>query len=287
MEGTFTVKQCLLCDYKTDKQSKLSHHTGFYHNLKYPNYLIKFKYNNIKPLCNCGCGVEMNYNPSIGDFYKFKQGHQAKINKEQFGDPKNPLRVEKIKATRKAKFASGEYDYIKKAVQSRDPIELGKKISKGAKGVPKPKPEGFGFGRIQSQETKDKMSDSAMNRIIKTGKVKKSQLEINFEIFFKLLNIEFISSYYINVKPKKFIYDFYLPRYKTLIEIDGDFWHCNPNSKYKIPEGKTQQYNIKNDIDKNEWAKNNGFGLLRFWEKDINENPQLIIETLKTELNIS
>lgn len=285
MEGTFTIKQCLLCNYKTDKQAKLSHHTGFYHNLKFPEYLIQVKYNNIKPLCGCGCGVEMNYNPSQGDFYKFKQGHQAKINKEQFGDPKNPLRVAKIKTTRKAKFASGEYDYIKKAIKSREPIELGKKISKGAKGVPKPKPKGFGVGRVQSQETKDKMSDSAIKRIIKNNRNHTSKLEIKFAEVLSKLNINYIQWFY--AKEIKGFYDFYLPKYNIIIETDGNFYHCNPIIYTNGPVCKTQIKNIERDKQKNEWAKNNGFKLLRFWEKDINENPQLIIETLKTELNIS
>ena len=39
-----------------------------------------------------------------------------------------------------------------------------------------------------------------------------------------------------------------------------------------------------NDQKKNQWAKDNGFKLLRFWEYDIKNNPQQIIEILKKEL---
>jgi very-short-patch-repair endonuclease len=77
---------------------------------------------------------------------------------------------------------------------------------------------------------------------------------------------------------------FFLPEYKCLVEVDGDFWHCNPNTKHAIPECKTQKINILNDQQKNQWAKDNGFKLLRFWETDIKNNPQQIIETLKQEL---
>ena len=253
--------------------------------MKNAEKLIQEKYNNIHPICGCGCKEKTVYDYNSKDFGKFKRGHQTRVNPNYFGDPKNPKRVEKIKATRKAKFASGEYNHVKDAVkQNRKNPELGKKISKGAKGIPKPKPEGFGVGRKHSDKTKDKMSDSAVQRIIKTGKVKRSLLEIRFELFFQLLNIEFQHSYYINTKENHFIYDFYLPKYKCLIEVDGDFWHCNPDTKYSLPECKTQDINILNDKQKNQWAQDNGFKLLRFWEDDIKNNPQQIIEILKKEL---
>jgi len=247
--------------------------------------LIQEKYNGTHPICGCGCGEKTIYDYNSKDFGKFKRGHQTRVNPNYFGDPKNPKRVEKIISTRKQKFASGEYNHIKNAVkQNRKDPKLGEKISKSAKGIPKPKPEGFGVGRKHSKKTKEKMSDSAVQRIIKTGKVKRSLLEIRFELFFQLLNIEFQHSYYINTKENHFIYDFYLPKHKCLIEVDGDFWHCNPDTKYALPECKTQDINMLNDQKKNQWAKDNGFKLLRFWEYDIKNNPQQIIEILKKEL---
>jgi len=276
--------KCQLCGYTTDKQQKLSKHTGFHHKLKFPEYLIQVKYNGTTPLCECGCGDQTKYSPENGDFYKFILGHNSR-KEGHWGDWNDPNRVNKIKVTRKAKFTSGEYDHVKDAIkQNRKDPKLGEKISKGAKGVPKPKPEGFGIGRKHSEKTKNQMSDSAVQRILKTGKVKRSILEIQFELFFKLLNINFQHSYYINTKENHFIYDFHLPDYKCLVEVDGDFWHCNPNTKYATPECRTQEINILNDQLKNQWAKDNGFKLLRFWEYDIKNNPQQIIEILKKEL---
>lgn len=244
--------------------------------------LLQEKYNGIKPLCKCGCGQETRYEATKKDFCQWIHGHQAKV-KGHFGDPKNPKRVEKIIKTRKEKFASGEYDHVVKAVkENRKDPELGSKISKGATGVPKPKPEGFGIGRIQSEETKQKMSESHIEYILKTGKVKRSNLEYKFEGILQTLNLNFIHSYYI--KEIKKIYDFYLPEYNMLIEVDGDFWHCNPNTKFSIPECKTQEININNDKIKNQWAQDNNYKLLRFWEYDINNNIEEVITTLKKEV---
>lgn len=71
-----------------------------------------------------------------------------------------------------------------------------------------------------------------------------------------------------------------------MIEVDGDFWYCNPKSKSKfsIPEYSVQKKNIIKDEIKNKWCLNNDFILLRFWETGINNNPDTVIETLKKYL---
>lgn len=242
--------------------------------------IIQEKYNGIHPICACGCGKETRYEANLKDFCKYIHGHASR--KEGFWDFQNPKRVAAIIKTRKEKFASGEYNHIKEAVkQNRKDPDLGKKISEGSKGISKPKKPGFGVGRVQSKETREKMSKTAVKNIIKKGKVKRSNLEYKFEAILELLNIEYIHSYYVESINK--IYDFYLPKYNILIEVDGDFWHCNP-IKFNKPECKTQEINIKNDKFKNEWAAQNGYKLLRFWENDINNNisqvKKLLLENL-------
>jgi len=238
--------------------------------------IIQDKYNGIHPLCQCGCGKETRYEAKLKDFCKWIHGHQSRV-PGHFGDPKAKKRVDAIIKTRKAKFTSGEYDYIKQAIKNRDGIELGKKISKAVKGIPKPKPKGFGVGRTHSQFTKNKMSKTAIKNILKNGKNKRSKLEYFFEGILVSLNINYTHSYYIESINK--IYDFYLPEHNILIEVDGDFWHCNPQ-EYDIPLCKTQEINIKNDKFKTQWAKDNGYKLLRFWENDINNNIKQVKQTL-------
>ena len=246
--------------------------------------LLIEKYNGIKPLCKCGCGQETRYEATKKDFCQWMHGHQAKV-KGHFGDPKNPKRVEKIISTRKQKFNSGEYDHVIKAVkENRKNPELGSKISKGAKGIAKPKPENFGVGRIQSEKTRQKMSESAIERIIINDQNHSSKLEDKFCEILDSLNIKYQQFFY--AKSIKAFYDFYLSDFNLIIEVDGDFWHCNPNTKYSIPVYETQIKNLKRDQEKNQWAQDNNYILLRFWEYDINNNTSQIIETLKKELNL-
>jgi very-short-patch-repair endonuclease len=251
--------------------------------MKNAEKLIQEKYNGIHPICECGCEEKTVYDYSSKDFGKFKRGHQTRVNKNYFGDPKNPKRVEKIKATRKAKFISGEYNHVLNAIrENRKNPELGKNISKGAKGIPKPKPKGFGIGRKHSEKTKEKMSESAIERILETDQNHTSKLEKEFALILNNLKIEYIQWFY--AKDIKAFYDFYLPLKNTIIEVDGDFWHCNPDGKSPEPKYDSQKKNLKRDQIKNQWANDNGFKLLRFWETDINNNPQQIIEILKQEL---
>jgi very-short-patch-repair endonuclease len=271
------MSKCNLCNFESDSEIKLSKHIQHTHKLKKTEYIIQTQYEGIPPLCGCGCGQETRYEASKLDFCKFLSGHHSRL-EGHWGDLKSEKRVNAIKKTRKEKFASGEYDYIKDAIKlgRKDP-KLGAKISKGAKGIAKPKPKGFGNNRVHSQATKDKMSNTAIENIIKQGKVKRSKLEYKFETLLELLEINFTHSYYI--KETRKIYDFYLPDQNILIEVDGDFWHCNPIN-HPTPVCKSQEINLINDEFKNKWAKDNGYKLLRFWEDDINNNIKSVKQTL-------
>lgn len=62
-------------------------------------------------------------------------------------------------------------------------------------------------------------------------------------------------------------YDFYIPDFNLLIEIDGIYWH-GKNLIYD--HLNTQQIQTRdNDILKNKLAINKGFNLERIWEDDI------------------
>lgn len=62
-------------------------------------------------------------------------------------------------------------------------------------------------------------------------------------------------------------YDFYIPQYNILIEIDGIYWHGkNVNTK----DLNSQQWNTrKNDKLKNYLAKVRGYNLIRIWSDEI------------------
>lgn len=83
----------------------------------------------------------------------------------------------------------------------------------------------------------------------------------------------------------EFIYDFYLPEYKLFIEVDGDYYHGHPD-KYAINELNAMQRRVKqNDIIKEKLAKGLKYGLLRFWERDINDDEETVKRTITAYIN--
>jgi len=77
---------------------------------------------------------------------------------------------------------------------------------------------------------------------------------------------------------KNYQFDFIIHKKRILIEIDGDYWHGNPDfyningSDGKRKLNNIQLSNIKNDREKDIFAKEHNFKLIRIWETDVNNN---------------
>jgi len=82
------------------------------------------------------------------------------------------------------------------------------------------------------------------------------------------------------------LFDYYLNDYDIIVEVDGDFYHCNPE-KYPIPIYEVQKLTVKNDKYKNNLCKKYNKTLIRYWEKDINERPEWVITDLKEKINFT
>ena len=85
-----------------------------------------------------------------------------------------------------------------------------------------------------------------------------------------------------------FIYDFVFN--DKLIEINGDYWHCNPKfydeTFYNMSKRKTAKEIWEIDARKKEIAEQNGYKLLVVWENDYNTNPTVVIEKCLEFLNV-
>lgn len=130
---------------------------------------------------------------------------------------------------------------------------------------------------------------------IKTVKLKKniikhsdygtSKLEIKFkEQFLDILGVEYV--YQFEAKDIGRFYDFYLPNQNLIIEVDGDYWHSNPNKYNKKDLNPTQKRNARVDEAKNKWALLHSIPIMRIWENDINNNPSLVMDSLKKRIII-
>jgi G:T-mismatch repair DNA endonuclease (very short patch repair protein) len=89
--------------------------------------------------------------------------------------------------------------------------------------------------------------------------------EQNLKVLLDELKINYIHSF----KYQKYNFDFYLPDFDILIEVDGCYWH---GKNLKLDElNETQKTSRKNDEKKNRICLENNKKLIRFWEDEINK----------------
>lgn len=70
-----------------------------------------------------------------------------------------------------------------------------------------------------------------------------------------------------------------------LIEVDGDYYHSNPELIDERKLNPMQKHNKFVDNIKNEWALKHGIPLLRFWENDIRNKPSKVYKKLEKAIN--
>ncbi len=77
-----------------------------------------------------------------------------------------------------------------------------------------------------------------------------------------------------------FVFDFKVDKF--LIEVQGDYFHCNPDTRHAVPKSDMQKNNLERDERKRNFVKENlEYELIEVWENDIINN----IEKVKICLN--
>jgi very-short-patch-repair endonuclease len=288
---------CPRCKKEFESYNSLSKHTRTAYKLS--GELLYREYHNITkiPVCKCGCGTPTKWRVERG-YGEYVNGHNAKGHTNpMFGKSHTQNAKKNISKKRKEKFANGEYeiwqhktdqkykDALKtigeKSRKENNP-ERARKISEALTGVPHSKERTIKTNASikkawENEELRERQRENILDRFFNKKKNEPSNLELIFCNILDSLKIQYQFQYEL----KHRLFDFKLVNHNILIEVDGDFYHCNPN-KHPFPIYQSQKTTIKNDLVKNKLAKDNGFVLLRFWESDINERPtQVVSELLK------
>lgn len=297
---------CEICKKEYKDIKSLRGHSLQKHNMSSEEIYVEHVLNGVLPKCECGCGETPNFISITKGFYKFIKSHHNRVpGKNNF--QKNPETHKKAIETQKRNWKEGKYKgwWEDKSPETLNKIEgikeklrnnkeRGKTISKKLKGIPKTEESKRKLSITQKKRYQDNpqlkinQSKYKLEWMKKNSKVKTSNLENKFIILLNKMgyvqDIDYIHNHLVsNIKT---FFDFYLPKQNVIIEVDGDFYHCNPNSKYSIPEYDIQKKNLINDKRKNTWCLNHNITLLRYWEKDINERPEWVISDLKERLSI-
>jgi len=295
---------CKECQREFESLDSLRRHRSQKHGVNAEQTYIDYILNSVEPKCKCGCGEKPKYLGIDAGFREYKLGHAARVN-NNWGH--NPTAIKKSHETQKEMFDDGRLSIWNKGLtvndaRVRDNIDKvmanpnrGSNISKSLTDVPKSEEHKKVLSetaiiRWANPVARENQSHRRMEYIIKNGFTKNSKLEETFVDILKT-NFNMVEHDHYHrqhyVREIKALYDFKISGKKILIEVDGDFWHCNPNGKFPEPIYEAQRGNIKQDIIKTQWCVENGYKLLRFWETDINTNPDNVINRLKHALFVS
>lgn len=128
--------------------------------------------------------------------------------------------------------------------------------------------------KSRNEISKIKYLNAQANRMDK----KKTWPEREFEDVLKEMNIEYETQKILKGK----IFDYYIPSTNTLCEVDGDYYHGNPE-KYEVLS-EMQKRSRKNDKWKNTLANGMGYNIFRVWESELKNNRSNVIERIKREI---
>lgn len=73
------------------------------------------------------------------------------------------------------------------------------------------------------------------------------------------------------VAMREYVVDVFIPVLNLVIEVQGDFWHCNPEVYPGGPKTEYQRDNIIRDEQKLQYLIEHDYRILYLWEKDIHE----------------
>jgi G:T-mismatch repair DNA endonuclease (very short patch repair protein) len=178
------------------------------------------------------------------------------------------------------------YDYVDKVIEEKYGMSKSEFLRKRSKEV----------WAKKTDEQKTEWLNKSIHRddvIRKNIGYRSSKLETRIEDTLKENNITYTHQFLIKETSKKRkYYDFYLPEYKILIEVNGDYWHANPNIyktndiiHYCFGHKKAKEIWDKDKI-KQEIAESKGYKIIYIWERELNklETNKQILEHIKSKL---
>ena len=280
-----TKFNCNQCNKDFNSLKSLQTHNSRIHKISGAQTYVNFNLNGEWPLCKCGCMEKLNFQG--GRFGDYIRGHAARIN----GGFYSEKGLQKSLTTRKIRYASGELEQWNKGVSKTDVQmkacieaaqnpERRKKISekllgkkKSLEHIAKIKTDRQKYWSNQENRDAQRVRRS---KYMSTHLIKnETKLEKEFQAILNVLGVSYIFQYTVN----GYNYDFYIPDKNILIEVDGDWWHCNPTLNIQ-PVYESQKHTIEHDLTKNKIALDNGYQLLRFWEHDIKTNRFDVVKNL-------
>ena len=287
--------KCSDCNKEYDSLKSLSSHRFQKHGIKPKVTYDEYVLNGDSYKCACGCGEETKFLGVVKGYRDYIRGHGSRVN-NNWGH--NPEAIKKSHETQKKMHASGEITIWNKGLTIDDPRvkdnidkvmsnpNRSKKISMALSGVEKSEEHKIKLSLIAKERWSDplereKQSIRLIKLLIKNNyRNKKTKLEIKFQEILENIGLVEGLDFKYQHQISTAIFDFLLIKKNILIEVDGDFHHCNPKI-YSEPLYPIQIKTTNNDIRKNIIAEKCNVHLIRFWEDDINNDLVSVVNKIK------
>lgn len=294
---------CGVCSYKCINRRSLGNHIARSHRSEFlglKDYVLKYFYKGINPLCKCGCNNEVKWHTSLNRFNEFVTGHnykftstnQPNFTKDQIEKRKSSIQdaynkngpeikqkiSAKLKASAAAKKAINPLHYnnyflqLWKNLESRNKLLSSRRIQwQGPQGLIRRK-------KVFTPAFGKKISAANCNRNMNyTSKAEKRFINYLKQVF----GTNNIQSRWLNLFQRTMNPDAYLRELDVYIEFDGVYWH---GLDRKTNWTFDQINHIKNDLNKNKYAREGKLNLIRISsevaEQAIKENSIKTYEDL-------
>lgn len=118
--------------------------------------------------------------------------------------------------------------------------------------------------------------DQLKKMIIQSHKKRYRKTSIERKLENYLINQK-IDYKYNFILDNKYQFDFLIKDRNLIIEVNGDYWHANPeiysdSDENKKPLNDTQRYKVDLDEKKNKYLISKGYEVIYLWEKEINND---------------
>ena len=208
------------------------------------------------------CGKTFKVKPSIADTRKScSKKCYFKTLKKRYKGNGNPMYGKK-----RPDLVEYNKTHIKRG---KDNPNFGNHILKGKSFTSEHK-EKIHLAQLKNGKTpifRERMRKQRMSQILP---MQNTSIEIKLQEELKRRNINFVPHYKFN---GRFEIDIAVPSKRVAIEADGTYYHNYP---YGLPRDKT----------KNAYLSKCGWTVLRFWEHEINENPERCVDKIEEELKL-
>jgi len=273
--------ECKICkkEYK-DIRMLAWHISSIHKDITSLDYSVKYFYNSIRPTCKCNCG-EFTRLKSLGKFVKFKSGHNTRIKDKAFTF--NPTLKERQKIYKKRYDKNGIWNNPKK---HDDYFFHCKWCNNEFKTDASHKSKVFCNMKCYAEYKKHNIKNKTLDGIMffkgcsrggsnsnpgRNG----TKPELLYKKYLEKSNIKYEYQKTITLKNSYVSVDFYIPNKNLIVEIDGDYWHCNPkkfNRNYFHTKIKKYAHEIwKKDSIRDIELTNLGYNVERIYESDLNK----------------